>query len=692
MGIAKNNPFWVLNALAAAIAVIVGVSLPLVYFGLGYRYLAGEIEMQVEMNSRIVNEVVQVNPELWKYETVRLTELMRRSPAKGYKEERRIFDSGNNVVAENQELLKKPVLRRSETLRDGGVVVGRVEIARSLRPLLVRTLSFALFSIMAGIAVFVIVRILPLRALRKAIDALSEEKERAQVTLHSIGDGVITADLNGGIETINAVAEILTGWTSKDACGKPLEKVFRSADTATGKPSRSILQKSRRLLAPEEAPGAPDRNVMISRNGAAHLVEHVISPINDKDGRYSGAVLVFRDVTEKARTEEEMVKSQKLESLGILAGGIAHDFNNYLAGILGNISLAKLYIDSGNKAYERVESAEKASVRAKELATKLLTFSRGGSPVRKPVSVEEVLRDSAYFAVLGSNVRCDFSLEEGLWPAMADAVQIGQVINNLVVNAVQAMNDRGTVTISAGNAPVLQGEIPYVKEGNYVKVDVSDRGVGIPMEIRNKIFDPFFTTKEKGTGLGLTTAYNVMKSHGGNIFVDSEPGAGTTFHLYLPAALAGTRVAAEGTAGGKTIRGKGKVLVMDDEELILDVAGGMLEHLGYEPVFAKDGAEAISMYLQEADAGGRFEAVIMDLNIPGGMGGKEAAERLLKLYPNAKIIVSSGYSNDPVLSKHEEFGFQGVVAKPYHIQEFSRVLHDVILKAEESRVRKAGSP
>jgi CheY-like chemotaxis protein len=375
----------------------------------------------------------------------------------------------------------------------------------------------------------------------------------------------------------------------------------------------------------------------------------------------------------------------KLESLGILAGGIAHDFNNFLAGILGNISLAKLEVEPENKACGRLDAAEKAVLRAKELASKLLTFSKGGTPIRKPVSMEEIVKDSSYLAVMGSNCRCEFVLPEGLWPAIADAGKMGQVVNNLVINAVQAMPGGGTLRIRAENASIRQEEIPHVKAGDYVKIDLLDHGIGIPKENLPKIFDPFFTTKEKGSGLGLATSYNILKSHGGNIFAESTPGVGTAFHLYVPAVRG--FVPAKGAKEGETaIRGKGRVLVMDDEEMILDVAGGMLEHLGYEPFFACDGAEAILDYIRDLDAGNPFDAVIMDLTIPGGMGGEEAARKLLDLVPDAKVIVSSGYSNDPVMSEYARFGFRGVVVKPYRIEELSRVLRDVILDGGEARV------
>jgi signal transduction histidine kinase/CheY-like chemotaxis protein len=427
------------------------------------------------------------------------------------------------------------------------------------------------------------------------------------------------------------------------------------------------------------------RVIQVCRDGVERLVEGTVSPIFDSGGKFAGAVLVFRDVTEKVRADNELMKRKELESLGILAGGIAHDFNNFLSGILGNISLAKLTVDTENKAYTRLEGAEKASIGAKALATKLLAFAKGGKPLRKPMSLESVLRDSSGFAVMGSNCRCEFHIPKGLWPVVADTAQIGQVIGNLVINAVHAMSGGGTIRIHAENATVCEGDVQYVKAGDFVKVEVVDQGAGIPKENQQKIFDPYFTTKERGTGLGLATSYAIMKGHGGNIFVESEPGAGTTFRLYLPAARG--QVLPEGKSGpGTIIKGSGRVLVMDDEELILDVVAGILDHLGYEPFSAKDGAEAIEKYAKAVDSGEPFNAVIMDLTIPGGMGGKEAAAKLLGLYPGAKLIVSSGYSDDPVMAEFAKYGFRGFVAKPCRIEELSRVLHEVILGRTEQQV------
>ncbi|MGE5700428.1 MAG: ATP-binding protein [Deltaproteobacteria bacterium] len=681
----SGNPVRTINLLAAAIAIVVALAGPAIYFSNEYAHQASALATEAEINARIVDELISNNPEMWKFEEVRLAELLGRRPAKGHPEVRRIFDNEGNLVAQSQEMLAPPILLRSESIHDFGIAVGRIEISRSLRPLMTNTLHAALLAGLLGLAIFVVLRVLPLRALEGALFALSGEKERAQVTLRSIGDGVITTNVKGEIESLNRMAETLTGWKESDARGRPLEAVFRTMDGKTRNPCGHPLDEVRFVLTGGNPQSAGRRVVLIARDRTERLIEESAVPILGEGGNCAGAVLAFRDVTDRVRTEEELLKGKKLESLGILAGGIAHDFNNFLSGILGNISLAKLAVEPGSKPYGRLESAENAVSRAKELASKLLTFSKGGRPVRKPVHMEEIVKDSAYIAVMGSSCRCEFSFQQGLWPAVADAGQMGQVISNLVINAAQAMPGGGTVRIRMENAVVGESELRHVKAGDYVKIDVMDHGIGIPRENFEKIFDPYFTTKAKGNGLGLATSYAIMKSHGGNIFVESTTGVGTIFHLYAPAAR-DCIVARSVAAGEMAVAGKGRVLVMDDEEMILDVAGGMLDHLGYEPSLARDGSEAIRAYIKAEEAGRRFDAVIMDLTIPGGMGGEEAARKILEAYPDAKIIVSSGYSNDPVMASHARYGFRGVVVKPYRVEELSRVLCDVIMEEKEFRV------
>ncbi|HEX8947698.1 MAG TPA: ATP-binding protein [Dissulfurispiraceae bacterium] len=379
---------------------------------------------------------------------------------------------------------------------------------------------------------------------------------------------------------------------------------------------------------------------------------------------------------ERQRLEEELLKAQKLESLGILAGGLAHDFNNLLTAILGNISIVKTYIHLEDNALKRLDEAERAAVRARDLTRQLLTFSQGGVPLKKTLLLADFLQESVGFSLRGTNIRCECSILDSVWPVEADEGQINQVINNLVINATQAMPEGGTIEISCENCILGEHSALPLKEGRYVKVSVRDHGIGIPGDHLPKIFDPYFTTKQKGSGLGLAISYSIINKHHGHIAVESKLGAGTAFHVYLPAAPEGVRT--KKAEDRLPPPGRGKVLVMDDEESVRDVAGAMLKSLGYSVAFACDGNEAAELYRREGESGNSFDVVIMDLTIPGGMGGKEAMEKLLEIDPRVKVIVSSGYSNDPLMAEYVKHGFSGVLAKPYKVKDMGIAVHRLI--------------
>ncbi len=383
-----------------------------------------------------------------------------------------------------------------------------------------------------------------------------------------------------------------------------------------------------------------------------------------------------KEMVERARTEDELLKARRLESIGLLAGGIAHDFNNLLTAIVGNISLSKMFVNPEEKVFKRLNEAEKASMRARDLTQQLLTFSKGGAPIKRTASIAELLIDSASFALSGSNVKCEFALPEDLWSVEIDEGQISQVVNNVIINADHAMTEGGMVRVKAENT-VLDDKIGLpLNAGHYVKISIEDQGTGIPEEHLPKIFDPYFTTKAKGSGLGLTTCYSIIKRHEGLITVESKVGAGTTFYIYLPASP--RKTSGEKNVSEGPIHGTGRILVMDDEEIIREVAGKMLSHLGYQVDCAADGLEAIQLYIKAKSEGRPYSAVIIDLTIPGGMGGKEAIQRLLEIDPAIRAIVSSGYSHGPIMSEYRKFGFCSVVAKPYKVEDLSRAVHEAV--------------
>lgn len=503
----------------------------------------------------------------------------------------------------------------------------------------------------------------------RAESALAEEKERLAVTLKSIRDGVITTDIDGKVVLINRAAEALTGFSQHEAQGRPLSEVFRIVNEKTRMQGRDPVQ---RIIQGAGMLEIESDTLLIARDGTERIVADSGSPIKDKDSNIIGAVLVFRDVTEKRRIEDELRKTQKLESLGILAGGIAHDYNNLLTAILANISLTKTYTQKGQKVYDRLEKIEKAAIMAGRLNHQLLTFSRGGAPVKETVIVSEFIRDSVTFALGGSNIPCEFQIAEDLRPVDADVGQCSQVFNNIVINAHQAMPDGGTLTVSADNITISDEDVLPIANGDYILISITDEGGGIPPENLDKIFDPFFTTKEKGTGLGLSISYSIVKNHDGYIGVRSKVGAGTTFLIYLP--VSGAAHAPRQPVLLPHDRGRGKVLVMDDEQAIRDVAQTMLVGLGYETDTARDGREAIEKFTKAVAAQRPFDLVIMDLTIKGGMGGIETLGRLREIEPSVRAVVSSGYSNDPIMAEFRTHGFIGVLIKPYGIGAMNELL------------------
>jgi signal transduction histidine kinase/CheY-like chemotaxis protein len=412
------------------------------------------------------------------------------------------------------------------------------------------------------------------------------------------------------------------------------------------------------------------------RESGAKLVEGRCAPMHDLSGNVIGSVFVFRDVAERSRLEAELMRSSKLESVGVLAGGIAHDFNNILTIVMGNLSLALLDPKVVERAGKWLQAAERGTFRARDLTQQLLTFAKGGDPVRSAVPLPEVVQEAAQFALHGSKVKCEFFLAPDAWPADVDKGQIGQVVHNLVINAVQAMPEGGVIEISVRNEVVHNGDRPPLTPGSYLKISIGDNGSGIRPDHLPRIFDPYFTTKKQGSGLGLATVYSVIKKHQGHVEVESELGKGTTFHLWLPAAQFAS--VAEKTTNSPFAEMKGRVLFMDDEEPIRLMAEVLLKRLGFDPTVVSDGAEAVRTYHQEQENGNPFDIVVMDLTVPGGMGGKDAMDALLKLDPKVRAIVSSGYSSDPIMANYQSHGFRGRVAKPYRLVDFAKTLRQVL--------------
>jgi signal transduction histidine kinase len=403
--------------------------------------------------------------------------------------------------------------------------------------------------------------------------------------------------------------------------------------------------------------------------------------IRDTHGNLVGAIETLDDVTDRRRAEEELSRVNKLESLGIFASGIAHDFNNLVSVMLRNIFAAKLSLPDEQQEVlgEGLEIAEKVGHQAKELAHRLMTFAKGGEPLRKIGSISKLLTDSVDLPLSGSNVICESSLPDNLWPVEMDDVQIRQVIHNLLINAREAMHDVGIITIRAENVNISAGNGLPLKEGSCVKWSIRDHGAGISKEDLPKIFDPYFTTKPtgsaRGMGLGLAVCYSIIKKHDGFITVESEPGMGSTVIVYLPASPQ-LDSSGKGVTEQTNAR-KGKVLVMDDDEAVRNSTGIVLNYLGYDVEYAKNGGEAVDLYKIAVERGQPFYAVVLGLNMPEGMGGKETLQELYAIDTQVKSIISCGYSDDPLVSKFKENEFCRRVDVPYDIEKMKAILDNL---------------
>ncbi|MBP1761991.1 MAG: hypothetical protein H6Q64_1533 [Firmicutes bacterium] len=504
---------------------------------------------------------------------------------------------------------------------------------------------------------------------RRAIEEdLARQTERLKVTLRNIADGVVATDINGKIILANKAAEIMLGRSAEEAVGTDFIQAVLDLNPHPEPVFDDIMsiQPATRKIS----------NITFFLNGEERSVEANRAVINDREGNCIGMVWALRDTTDEQRITDELLKASKLDSLGVLAGGIAHDFNNLLTVIVGNIALLKMMREDDAEAILLLTEAEKASFQAKGLTQQLLTFARGGTPIKVPVDIDQMVVGSVNFALSGSNVRSKIYKPEKLWPVLADLGQLNQVGNNLLINAIQAMPNGGTIRVSAENIVLDDDEITTLPAGRYVRLSVADEGVGIPEEILSRIFDPYFTTKPTGSGLGLATSYSIIRKHHGCITVNSQIGQGTTFNVYLPAC--DMEKIDSPDSQFVLSRGRGRILVMDDDERIREVAAQILDSIGYEVHTVADGSATLEIYQNAMVKGLPYDAVILDLTVPGQMGGKETVGELLKMDPQACVIVSSGYYNDPIMADHAKWGFKGVVPKPYGVRELSETVAAVL--------------
>lgn len=515
-------------------------------------------------------------------------------------------------------------------------------------------------------------------------DELESYKELLTFSLNAIASAAIATDHNSRIVDMNAEAAEMLNLNTQEVISLPLDEALQLLSPQTGNP---ISNTKNALLQAAHATISAERILILNNRSP------LPTPITVELRRFKSSqsqdlkncVILLNSFASEEQITERSVETQRRDSINLLAAGIAHDFNNILSAILGNISVVRMQIGENNPCSEKLMAAEDATMQAKSLSQQLMTFSKAGTPVLKTSTVGQLIDDSTHFLLRGSNVKYQIEKDEALWPVDIDGGQICQVLNNLIINADQAMPSGGDLQIRVKNKHVLLGQVPALPSGNYVCIEVQDKGTGIDETNLKLIFEPYFTTKDRGNGIGLSSSFAIIKNHGGLLMAESTLGQGSTFSIYLPQStnipIEKTTIKEDANSTPKPIhKGQGRILVMDDLEAMMNVAGEILSILGYEVAFSTNGQEAIDVYMREKEAGRGFDAVVFDLTVPGAMGGEEAAEILMQYDPELTAIASSGYSSSDVMSNPQNSPFKAVVPKPYRIKEMSDAL-DSILRA-----------
>ena len=496
----------------------------------------------------------------------------------------------------------------------------------------------------------------------------SERKYESIIENIQIGVARTTPGEKGKHIEVNSWLAIMLGYSKEELKNIPVADLYlddKKRKIFSNKISRFDIVRHEELK-------------LCKKDGSIIIVSAAGQAVRDKNGKVKYFDLILEDITDEKYSQEEFLKSEKLKSIGTLAGGIAHDFNNILTGLYGNIALAKLELTPEDEAFQLIQDAEQSMTKATDLTQQLLTFARGGDPIKEPITIGQIVKEAASFNLSGSNIKLIMSVDDQLWRVHADKGQIGLVTSNLVINARHAMPEGGNLRIAVQNIRIAENELKPLSSGKYIKIIIQDEGIGISRDYIAKIFDPYFTTKQTGCGMGLSTAYSILKKHNGLITVSSRIGNGASFCLYLPALEKDKKPSSLIEPKVQSNVKSANILIMDDDEQVCNIAKKMIQKFEFKATAVSEGRQAISIYKQALKDDNAFDLILMDLTIPGGMGGKETISKILEIDPNARAVVISGYSNDPVLSNYKDYGFKGMLVKPFRISELREILDKVL--------------
>ena len=643
-----------------SLSVMIAITIPVLYWNFAIRAERLALKIETVYTAKAIQTIIFARPDLWEFETVRLLEVVSNRTANDNEDERTISDASGKTVVETEYKAPAPIITSTAPIFVSGEKAGTVKAKRSVRDIVWGTVFAGILGSAFGLGLYLLFRSYPLRLLKEALTGLSAEKEKTETTLSSIGDGVITVDREGRIVYMNPVAERCTGWSSDEALGRNVKDCY-------------VTRKESEVHTP---------CTLLSRNGEQRTIEEIWSPIKDRNSAEEGHVIVFRDVTEKLKLERQLQHAQKMESLGVLAGGIAHDFNNLLTVVLGHVELALNDLSPKSPARENLTEIETAARRAADLSLQMLAYAGKAVFTAERVGMRKLVEEMAHLlkTSISKKATLTLNLERGLPPIQADPSQIRQIVMNLILNASEAIGDRnGVITVSLVAARFdeahqentdLYGDLAPGRP--YVQLEVTDTGSGMDAETRSRIFDPFFTTKFTGRGLGLAAVLGIVRSHKGALKVRSEPGKGTTFKVLFPALEDAGKEALTNDVVSSLAdwRGKGTILLVDDEESLIALGVRMLEHLGFTVLTAADGQQAVNLYRER---GKEIDLVLMDLTMPH-MDGAEAFDALRRMNPEIRVVLASGYSHEDMTSRFQGKRLDGVLQKPYTLATLREAL------------------